>query len=544
MAGEAYALSADLVQYVATYEPLLAFTTGAEDKRVAKWMRMHPSASTINWVTERCWVYDHPKAGTTYSHGFLFPNEVERIRIEGRNGLMEEERIARGGDRSQSFSTVSKWKEEYGVPLGGMTMEEEIEALVEGGGRWHDTEYVEKSVDSVRWDSVVFETDDSRLEESAYTGIPLPSSESTGVKPGVPDSSIQLPSTGRTKFGKDLLRDPTDVDAVRIVKRGDVDGPTMEYHNSVVPPAPDLEESSYSSASPSSTASLNSTTPSASATSDVPLPASSSIADTPPVPSTPENVPTGQIRIPAHNYILPPSIPSRLVSPPTLRYDPSTLSLRQQRMMNRPYGGTVAVHFLKRNEWFMETALAILGREKMWDGGIEAPAYSPSSLYSTSSSDSPNAAQISPFPVWTTSTGLGMIESVDPMWGGARMYGSPVVREDGYISEGRLVEGRREVVINEPTAMNGRLGRGRGPALGYRLEEGQIEKQKPTESTEPPSTPSVPPSVDDSPVLLPVDDSPAPSDVPLDTPTNPTDTPSDSPSVPPFIVQDDTLLTL
>lgn len=76
MAGEVYALSSDLVTYISTYTPLLSYLTGPEDKRVSKWIRMHPSYASINLISERCWIYDHPKAGTTYSHGFLFPDEV------------------------------------------------------------------------------------------------------------------------------------------------------------------------------------------------------------------------------------------------------------------------------------------------------------------------------------------------------------------------------------------------------------------------------------------------------------------------------------
>lgn len=64
MAGEAYALTSDLVSYIATSRLVKANTHGKEDQLVADWMRMHPQAEEIVWVTERCWVYDHPKAGT------------------------------------------------------------------------------------------------------------------------------------------------------------------------------------------------------------------------------------------------------------------------------------------------------------------------------------------------------------------------------------------------------------------------------------------------------------------------------------------------
>ncbi|KAG8727227.1 hypothetical protein FRC12_022683, partial [Ceratobasidium sp. 428] len=78
--GESYALSWDLVQYVATAKQLLGMTRGEEDQVTARWMKAHPRAHEILWWNERCWIYDHPKASTVYSHGFLFPSEVHRVR--------------------------------------------------------------------------------------------------------------------------------------------------------------------------------------------------------------------------------------------------------------------------------------------------------------------------------------------------------------------------------------------------------------------------------------------------------------------------------
>jgi hypothetical protein len=172
MGGECYALSADLVNYVATTPALEAYTTGAEDKRVAKWMRMHPNASSINWITERCNVYDHPKAATTYSHGFLFPDEVERVRAEGRTGISPAERTRRGGELADAWSTVSRWKQAYVKPKAEMTMEEEVEALVEGGGRWSALDgwtHKLSTKDVVRWDQVVFENADERIKGAPET---------------------------------------------------------------------------------------------------------------------------------------------------------------------------------------------------------------------------------------------------------------------------------------------------------------------------------------------------------------------------------------
>ncbi|KAG8894334.1 hypothetical protein FRB99_001346, partial [Tulasnella sp. 403] len=82
MAGELYALSWSLVQYIATSPRLLTMTRGAEDKQTSKWIRLHPQANEVRWRSEHCWMYDHPRAGTVYSHGFLFPSEVKRVARE------------------------------------------------------------------------------------------------------------------------------------------------------------------------------------------------------------------------------------------------------------------------------------------------------------------------------------------------------------------------------------------------------------------------------------------------------------------------------
>ncbi|CAD6922706.1 unnamed protein product [Tilletia controversa] len=160
MAGECYALSHDLVRYIATSPDVVHYTHGKEDKKVAQWMNMHPNVSSLNWVSERCWIYDGPKTGTAYSHGYLFPDYVDKLKriaaqeasqdasgaIVGAGGhfpsgssvhgkVPEPPRSAEWRQK-HSASTVSKWQEPYVVPVPGMTIEEEIEALVEGGGRW------------------------------------------------------------------------------------------------------------------------------------------------------------------------------------------------------------------------------------------------------------------------------------------------------------------------------------------------------------------------------------------------------------------------
>ncbi|EUC66773.1 galactosyltransferase [Rhizoctonia solani AG-3 Rhs1AP] len=139
MAGELYALSSALVEYVATYPALKGMTHGAEDKQVSAWMKAHPQAATVRWRSERCWVYDHPKAGTVYSHGFLFPSEAARVKYQTTHGLTPAEIIHLPtsylvDDPVMSHSTVSRFGTRYSIPGGftNFTIPMEVEALVEG----------------------------------------------------------------------------------------------------------------------------------------------------------------------------------------------------------------------------------------------------------------------------------------------------------------------------------------------------------------------------------------------------------------------------
>ncbi|KAK6904137.1 hypothetical protein I203_107652 [Kwoniella mangroviensis CBS 8507] len=133
MAGECYALSFDLVQYIHASPALRTLTRGKEDKLVAKWMNMHPEREQIVWMTERCWIYDHPKAGTVYSHGFLFPSTVAEVRMENTTGLSPSTLASRGGAESaNSYSSVSKFGVAYRPLSNDMTVSQQVEALVEG----------------------------------------------------------------------------------------------------------------------------------------------------------------------------------------------------------------------------------------------------------------------------------------------------------------------------------------------------------------------------------------------------------------------------
>lgn len=145
MAGELYGLSWSLVDWVSKDPVVKGFTQGAEDKQTAKWMTMHPQAGEIRWASERCWIYDHPRAGTVYSHGFLFPSHVERIKQSVMSHIEAASRnyssspiqhtIVGPGlptPSSWAHSSVSTFGTKYQVPTQDLTIPESVEALVEG----------------------------------------------------------------------------------------------------------------------------------------------------------------------------------------------------------------------------------------------------------------------------------------------------------------------------------------------------------------------------------------------------------------------------
>ncbi|KAH9944340.1 uncharacterized protein BXZ73DRAFT_39264 [Epithele typhae] len=150
MAGELYALSFALVRWVAQDPLVKTMTRGAEDKQTSKWIRAHPLADQVRWSSHRCWIYDHPRAGTVYSHGFLFPSEVKRV----QDGVVRDlERLAQHETRIETstvsgyaaalghsvaapeqwaHSTVSKFHVHYQPPVADLNLEHSVEALVEG----------------------------------------------------------------------------------------------------------------------------------------------------------------------------------------------------------------------------------------------------------------------------------------------------------------------------------------------------------------------------------------------------------------------------
>ncbi|KAI4523049.1 glycosyltransferase family 31 protein [Schizophyllum commune Loenen D] len=144
MAGELYALTWALVDWVAKDPTVKTMTRGAEDKQTAKWIKSHPQADEIRWASERCYMYDHPRAGTVYAHGFLFPSEVSRVKRSIMDfpehtpeDVLDAPTLATGGNQlstppSWARSTVSTFGVRYAPPLPNLTAEQAIEAMVEG----------------------------------------------------------------------------------------------------------------------------------------------------------------------------------------------------------------------------------------------------------------------------------------------------------------------------------------------------------------------------------------------------------------------------
>lgn len=62
MGGESYALSTDLVDWMAHSQTAARMKVGPEDHRTALMLGKYPG--NVTWTNERCWIYDHPQAGT------------------------------------------------------------------------------------------------------------------------------------------------------------------------------------------------------------------------------------------------------------------------------------------------------------------------------------------------------------------------------------------------------------------------------------------------------------------------------------------------
>lgn len=402
MGGECYALSSDLVQYVAHSANVLHHVKGKEDKKVAQWINLHPNRSGIHWVAERCWIYDHPKAGTAYSHGFLFPDYVEKIKLEGRRGLTDQEIARRGGEhRAKSYSTVSRWHLPYVEPRGDMTIEEEVEALVEGGGRWEGTwvrgEEGNETQIWVPWQQIVFEANDERLRPAGFDNL--------GAHPTIAEEVSIDPASGLT------------------VRHIDTVGPKPSD-----PVADNMDDDPQS--------------PPRRRKRDIPL-----LADLPSVPGFDFGA-GGVSRRAAEKRkrsFASAALQPRMIPLPTHKDgNGEAEELRHRRYLGRPFGGTVVVHYLKKSEWFYETALAFSGRGSFWPDGAG---------------------------------GTGS------EW---RSYGSPLVRhEDGYVSEGRSQpRPDMEMAYMQQARIQAQANAAQAQALAARM--GSFTRAKPATAPPPP----------------------------------------------------------
>lgn len=398
MGGESYAVSADLVEYFATSPHVAAHVKGKEDKVTARWVSNHPNASTVNYISEHCWIYDHPKTGTAYAHGFLFPDEVERIKQEEHRGLSADEVRRRGGEHaSKWYSTVSHWREKYGAPARGLSIEEEMEALVEGGGVFGSTGYRSGGASWTSYEGRVYEAEDGRLKELAQ---------------GAHHGLKQLPARLRADWNIDewshlpfytRAANNTGVEERAVVDSHDEeveddgddddDGAANKMFDSLplmgafrhFVAQDDAGKDSAKSAGDERDGKKNTSSLARSSSSPswngqgvvhhparVPVPQNAAylnsrfgaigIADLHSARFASEErggggagvkIADGKAEV-QHDGSLPASAGTdgkTSTAPPSAR--------RQHR------GGTVVVHFLKRNEWFYETALALIGRDQM-----------------------------------------------------------------------------------------------------------------------------------------------------------------------------------
>lgn len=269
MSGELYALSQDLVQFVANSPIVAASASRKEDEQLARWLEAHPRHRDLHWLSEHCWIYDHPRAPTPYAHGFLFPDHVFKIKTEALHGLSAKELARRGGpSQALSYSTTTHWNTPYTPPRPDLTIEESVEALVEGGGRWANSWYrTTRDPDSPRAVSrhdFLFKSNDERLGAKVDASLAWPHDAVTY------DASTGLPVYAVPANRSASARSPSINEAW---------GPSLFAHED---------------------------------------------------------------------------------------------QLHRDRYLNGTVGGTVVVHYLKRDTWFYETALALVGHRLAWHRGSAA----------------------------------------------------------------------------------------------------------------------------------------------------------------------------
>jgi hypothetical protein len=121
MSGQGYALSLDLVQYLANSPLARWWRWGDEDQLIGDSLRFHPELEKIIFARDSCWVYDHPRKQKQLSHGFLFPDVVARWSSPPQPPF---------GPTRDVPSTVTPESGTY-TPPPDLTAEQSIEALIE-----------------------------------------------------------------------------------------------------------------------------------------------------------------------------------------------------------------------------------------------------------------------------------------------------------------------------------------------------------------------------------------------------------------------------
>ncbi|KAG8725552.1 hypothetical protein FRC09_011279 [Ceratobasidium sp. 395] len=110
-------------------------------------MKAHPRTHEILWRNEHYWIYDHPKASMISSYGFLVAEGEGGTGEDGsggtEDGVTPLEDDPRADPRHSSvatfrhryeYNTASHWPTRYRPPRANLTLEQSVEALVEGSG--------------------------------------------------------------------------------------------------------------------------------------------------------------------------------------------------------------------------------------------------------------------------------------------------------------------------------------------------------------------------------------------------------------------------
>ncbi|KAK0525101.1 hypothetical protein OC834_005288 [Tilletia horrida] len=497
MGGECYALSNDLVQYIATSPDVARYTHGKEDKKVAQWMNLHPNATSLNWVSERCWIYDGPKAGTAYSHGYLFPDYVAKLKMDAAkesadaaegaaspgeevqgasstNGLVAEPRRSAEWRRKHSASTVSRWKQPYVVPRAGMTIEEEVEALVEGGGRWDGLWLQPARAAASPFDDDAYHAGLAPILTSfgatgnevdvgaAHSYAALHEDFSAEPRVWVPFDSLVFeandPRLRPVKEGADAPLFRTDVDS-------DPTSGLALYNLTAIPHAgllspravPVVETAPLRKRA--SIAGLDDLDTPRDRRRDDPTVAQAGAEQLIPSRNVPlttggrQALSRGTTSLGASGgggggggstgalkgggdawqhlsyYESPTDVLGRGNLTPEQR-------LRARRYLFRPYGGTVVVHYLKKSEWFLETAIALLGKDNLWP---EPNAGAAARMQHSAALAARGGGGASTGPATGAGAGAGAVDALGGRAREWRMWGSPMVVPGPTDKEARIL---------------------------------------------------------------------------------------------------------